>query len=93
MQFVGVASQETGNPMLMPERHGVDWWLLARDIGGTNGSGLSAAFGVRGMPLTAFYGDCGELLHVQLGSFNEPQLSSFIAQLYGIEPSVPNRQS
>lgn len=85
VQFVGVASQETGNPLLMPERHGVDWWPLARDIGGSNGSGLSTALGARGMPLTAFYDDRGALLHVQLGSITEPQLKSFIAQFYGIE--------
>ena len=85
VQFVGIASQETGDPMFMPERHGVDWWPLARDIGGSNGSGLSIAMGARGMPLTAFYDDGGKLLHVQLGSITEPQLRSFINQLYGIE--------
>jgi cytochrome c biogenesis protein CcmG/thiol:disulfide interchange protein DsbE len=85
VQFVGVASQETGNPMFMPERHRVDWWPLARDIGGANGSGLSTAMGARGMPLTAFYNAGGQLLHVQLGSITETQLRSFIDELYGIE--------
>lgn len=41
--------------------------------------------GARGMPLTAFYDDGGQLLHVQLGSITETQLRSFINDLYGIE--------
>lgn len=82
--FVGVASQETGDPLLMPRRHGVDWWTLARDTGGHTGDGLSRALGARGMPLTAFYDADGQLVHVQLGALTEPQLRASIGQLYGI---------
>lgn len=85
VQFVGIASRETGNPMLMPERHGVDWWPLARDVGGGDGSGLSTALGARGMPLTAFYDESGELLRVQLGSMSEAQLRAMLTELYGVD--------
>jgi thiol-disulfide isomerase/thioredoxin len=85
INFVGIASQETGDEMLMPRRHGVDWWPLARDIGPGSGAGLSRALGARGMPLTAFYDESGELLTVQLGAMTEPQLRAAIAQLYGIQ--------
>jgi len=82
--FVGIASQETGDPMFMPRRHGIDWWPLARDIGGGTGSGLSTALGARGMPLTAFYDADGTLLRVQIGAVSESQLSDMIRALYGI---------
>ena len=85
VDFVGIASQENGNPLFMPERHGVDWWVLARDVGGRNGSGLSEAFGARGMPLTAFYDENGRVVHTQLGALSESQLRDAIRQLYGIE--------
>jgi hypothetical protein len=39
----------------MPKRHDITSWPLARDTGGRNGSGLHAAPGGRGMPITAFY--------------------------------------
>ncbi len=84
VQFVGIASQETGDPMFMPRRHGLDWWPLARDIGGGTGSGLSTALGARGMPLTAFYDANGTLLRVQIGAMSEPQLRDMIRTLYGI---------
>lgn len=70
--------------MFMPERHGIDWWPLARDIGGGTGSGLSTALGARGMPLTAFYGPDGTLLHVQLGAISETQLRDTIRTLFGV---------
>lgn len=84
VQFVGINSQETGNAMLMPNRHGVDWWPLASDIGGGNGRELSRALGARGMPLTVFYDENGEILHVQLGGISESQLRAFITRFYDI---------
>lgn len=83
IDFVGIASQETGDPLHMPTKHGVDWWPLAHDLGGSHG-GLSRELGARGMPLTAFYDAEGRLLHTQLGSMSEAQLRSAIEQLYGI---------
>jgi cytochrome c biogenesis protein CcmG, thiol:disulfide interchange protein DsbE len=80
--FVGVNALETGDRMLMPERHGVTWWTLARDIG-SRGNDLHAALGGRGMPLTAFYDAAGRLLHVDPGALDEATLRERIATLYG----------
>ena len=82
--FIGVNALETGDPMYMPERHGITWWPLAADIGGRNGSGLHDALGARGMPVTAFYDQQGELLHVDNGALPEPALRQRIQQLFGI---------
>lgn len=82
--FIGVNALETGDRLLMPERHGIGWWPLARDIGGRNGSGLHAALGGRGMPITAFYDEAGQLLHVDGGAVPEPVLRARLADLYGL---------
>jgi cytochrome c biogenesis protein CcmG, thiol:disulfide interchange protein DsbE len=81
--FVGVNANETGDPLLMPERHGITHWPLARDVGGRNGSGLHQALGGRGMPITAFYDAQGNLLHVDLGALPEPALRQRLDDLYG----------
>jgi cytochrome c biogenesis protein CcmG, thiol:disulfide interchange protein DsbE len=81
--FVGVNSNETGDPLYMPRRHGIADWPLARDIGGRNGSGLHQALGGRGMPITAFYDARGKLLHVDLGALPEPALRQRLDDLYG----------
>ena len=83
--FVGVNALETGDPMYMPNRHGITWWPLASDIGGRNGSGLHAALGGRGMPITAFYDAHGTLLHVDGGTLPEPALRQRLDQLYGLD--------
>ena len=82
--FVGVAAIETGDPMTMPERHGITWWPLARDIG-SRGNDLHAALGGRGMPITAYYDDTGNLLHVDTGAIDEAALRERITSLYQIE--------
>jgi cytochrome c biogenesis protein CcmG/thiol:disulfide interchange protein DsbE len=82
---VGVASNETGDPMYMPERHGITHWPLAQDIDGRNGSGLHAALGGRGMPITAFYDAEGNLLHVDLGALPEQALRQRVDDLYGTD--------
>jgi cytochrome c biogenesis protein CcmG/thiol:disulfide interchange protein DsbE len=84
VNFVGIASQETGNALSMPQRHDITDWPLAQDVGGRNRSGLSEALGARGMPLTAFYSADGEFLEVRLGSMSEAELRSIINRLYGI---------
>jgi thiol-disulfide isomerase/thioredoxin len=86
--FVGVNALETGDPMTMPERHGITSWPLARDIG-SRGSDLHAALGGRGMPITAFYDPAGRLVHVEPGALDEARLRDVIAQLYGIETGSP----
>lgn len=80
--FVGVNANETGDPLLMPERHGITHWPLARDVGGRNGSGLHQALGGRGMPITAFYDADGQLLHVDLGALPERVLRQRLDDLY-----------
>lgn len=82
--FVGVNALETGDRLLMPERHGITWWPLARDIG-SRGNDLHAALGGRGMPITAFYDDAGRLLQVDPGALDEATLRTRISSLYGIE--------
>lgn len=83
--FVGVNANETGDPMYMPERHGITHWPLARDIGGRNNSGLHAALGGRGMPITAFYDADGNLLQVDLGALPEQALRQRLDDLYGTD--------
>jgi hypothetical protein len=82
-----VNALETGDRLLMPERHGITWWPLARDTGGRNGSGLHAALGGRGMPITAFYDETGQLLDVDGGAVPEPVLRARLADLYGLGSS------
>lgn len=83
--FIGVNSLETGDALLMPERHDITWWPLARDTGGRNGSGLHAALGGRGMPITAFYDADGSLLHVDGGALPEHLLRARLNELYGVD--------
>ncbi|MGQ0618273.1 MAG: redoxin domain-containing protein [Acidimicrobiia bacterium] len=82
--FIGVNALETGDPMTMPERHGITWWPLARDVG-SRGNDLHAALGGRGMPITAFYDAAGQLLHVDPGTLDETTLRARITDLYQIE--------
>lgn len=83
--FVGVNSLETGDPMYMPERHGITWWPLARDVGGANGSGLLGALGAgNAMPITAFYDEDGKLLRVDRAALPESTLRTRLRELYGV---------
>jgi len=83
--FVGVNALETGDRNLMPERHGITWWPLAKDVGGGNGSGLHDALGGgNSMPLTAFYDATGKLLAVDRAALPEDALRQRISDLYGI---------
>lgn len=81
--FVGVNTLETGDPDLMPSRHGITWWPLARDVGGSNGSGLHNALGGgNSMPLTAFYDADGQLVAVDRAALPEDALRGRISDLY-----------
>jgi thiol-disulfide isomerase/thioredoxin len=84
VNFVAVASQENGDALAMARTYKVDWWPLARDVGGTQASGLHDALGARGMPLTAFYDGSGKVLTVVFGAISEADLRSRIQALYGI---------
>jgi thiol-disulfide isomerase/thioredoxin len=87
--FIGVASMETGDPNLMPQRHGVTWWPLARDIGGSKKSGLhdELAKGF-GMPVTAFYDERGKLLRVRNGGLIGTDLTDSLNELYKIDIKI-----
>lgn len=84
--FVGVDALETGSPMLMPRRHHITWWAVAKDVGGAQGSGLHDALGGgSSMPLTAFYDADGKLLDVERAALPETALRAKVHQLYGVD--------
>ncbi len=87
VQFVGIDTQDGGTGLGDAEKWGIAGvWPLAKDIGGTNGSGLSTGtFGMRGSPMTAFYDADGTVVHVQRGGISGAQLKGAIQDLFGIE--------
>ncbi|MEO6205538.1 MAG: TlpA disulfide reductase family protein [Mycobacteriales bacterium] len=85
--FLGVASLETGNKNLMPERHGLvgSFTALAQDVGGANGSGLHDELGGgNSMPLTAFYDSTGKLVDVQRTALSREALRQKMVDLFQI---------
>ena len=81
--FAGVDSEETGDGLAFARQTGVGDWVLARDVGGRELSGLRDALeATPGMPVTAFYDSNGTLLHVQLGALSVDQLRSQLSSLY-----------
>jgi thiol-disulfide isomerase/thioredoxin len=83
VNFIGVASMETGDPNLMPKRHGLTSWPLARDVGGSNGSGLHDQYAKGfGLPVTAFYDADGTLLRVHKGGLVGADLTDSLNELY-----------
>jgi cytochrome c biogenesis protein CcmG/thiol:disulfide interchange protein DsbE len=85
--FVGVNALETGDRFFMPRRHGITWWPLARDVGGSNGDGLHRALsgGLDAMPITAWYDSHGRLLHVDRGALPGSALRARLHELYAID--------
>lgn len=84
--FIGVASMETGDPSLLPQRHGIGWWPLARDVGGSKNSGLHDEYARGfGMPVTAFYDEDGKLLRVRTGGLVGIDLTDSLNELYDID--------
>ena len=82
--FVGVDSEETGDGLAMARQYGVDWWRLAADSGGADGSGLHDDLGAPGMPVAAFYDASGRLLTVVPGAMSADDLRSRVHDLFGI---------
>ena len=80
--FIGVNSQETGDGLAFARENGIDSWPLARDVGGTQDSGLHDALGASGLPITAFYDASGRLLKVHIGAFTEEALRAQLQELY-----------
>ena len=83
--FAGVDSEETGDGLAFAQQHGVGNWVLARDLGGRELSGLRDALeSTPGMPVTAFYDSSGHLLHVQIGALSSDDLNAQISSLFHI---------
>jgi thiol-disulfide isomerase/thioredoxin len=84
--FIGVNSLETGNGMAMARRYHLteSGFVLARDTGGSVGSGLHDALQGQGMPITAFYDANGHLVDVARGALPEDTLRDRLHQLYGV---------
>jgi cytochrome c biogenesis protein CcmG/thiol:disulfide interchange protein DsbE len=87
VHFVGIDTQDNGSGLGDAERWGIAGvWPLARDIGGTNGSGLSTGtFGARGSPMTVFYDEAGTVVHVQQGGLSAEQLLTALDEFLGVD--------
>jgi thiol-disulfide isomerase/thioredoxin len=87
VHFVGIDTQDNGSGLGDAERWGIAGvWPLARDIGGTNGSGLSTGtFGARGSPMTVFYDEEGQVVHVQQGGLSAQQLLAALDEFLGVK--------
>ncbi|MEA3511139.1 MAG: TlpA disulfide reductase family protein [Actinomycetota bacterium] len=87
VHFVGIDTQDNGSGLGDAERWGIAGvWPIARDIGGSNGSGLSSGtFGARGSPMTVFYDEDGTVVHVQQGGLSAQQLIDALDQLFGVQ--------
>lgn len=86
VNWVGINTQDNGAGMGDARKWGIDTrWPLARDIGGSNGNGLSTGtFGMRGSPMTVVYSETGEIVHVQRGGMSAVDLLSILQQAFGI---------
>ncbi len=87
VHFVGIDTQDNGSGLGDAERWGIAGvWPLARDIGGTNGSGLSTGtFGARGSPMTVFYDEAGTVVHIQQGGLSAQQLLAALDEFFGVK--------
>lgn len=85
--FVGVNSLETGSGMRMAREFDLpdSGFVLAKDIKGQQRSGLHDALGGRGMPITAFYDDKGQLIDFAGGALPGDALRQKLQQLYGVD--------
>lgn len=86
VQFVHVNSREDGSWRRLVDKHGTDWWPIARDINGTRsgGSGLWETLDGRNMPITAFFDAEGRLVNTNSGTLSESQLRAELARLFGV---------
>lgn len=80
--FVGVDSLENGDGVAMARQYAVDSWPLARDVGGTQASGLHDALGGQGMPLTAVYDPSGKLVDVVFSAVSGDDLRATLHRLF-----------
>jgi thiol-disulfide isomerase/thioredoxin len=86
--FVGVDSEENGDGLALARQTGITSWPLARDVGGSQMSGLREAVeATPGMPVTAFYDRNGMLRDARLGAMSSDALAAELQQLFAV--SVP----
>jgi thiol-disulfide isomerase/thioredoxin len=83
--FIGVNSLETGNGLAMARQYHLDTagFVLARDVGGAQASGLHDAIGAQGMPASIFYDAEGKVLDVERAALPESDLRRKLDHLYG----------
>ncbi|MDJ0923488.1 MAG: TlpA disulfide reductase family protein [Acidimicrobiia bacterium] len=83
VNFVGINSQDNGRGLGDAEKWGIAGrWPLAKDIGNSNGSGMSTGtFGARGMPLNLVYDASGTLVHVQPGGLSTQNALNLLTDL------------
>jgi len=85
--FVGVDSEENGDGLALARLTGITTWPLARDVGGSQQSGLRDALSsIPGMPVTAFYDASGTLRDVRLGALTGAALATHLRELFGVSP-------
>lgn len=88
VQFAGIDSEENGDGVGMAQHYGVTAWPLARDVGGSQLSGLREALEtIPGMPVTAFYDSSGRVRLVRLGAESVQQLEADLQRLFGVSVS------
>lgn len=82
--FAGIDSLENGDGLAMARQSGITSWPLARDVGGSDASGLHDNLGARGMPVAAFYSAGGRLVDVVEGALTSSELRSRVSTLFGV---------
>jgi thiol-disulfide isomerase/thioredoxin len=84
--FIGVDSVDSGRGLPMARQYALSesGFVLARDIGGGQGSGLHDALNALGMPATAFYDASGKLVFKANEAIPEATLRAKLRQLYGV---------
>ena len=84
--FIGVDSDDSGRGASMARQYGLSaaGFVLATDVGGSQGTGLHDAYGAPGMPFTAFYDANGRLVFKAIEAIPEATLRHKLDQLYGL---------
>jgi thiol-disulfide isomerase/thioredoxin len=84
--FIGVDSDDSGRGAGMASQYGLSaaGFVLATDVGGSQGTGLHDALGAPGMPATAFYDAGGRLVFKAIEAIPEATLRRKLDELYGL---------
>ncbi|HWW53128.1 MAG TPA: TlpA disulfide reductase family protein [Acidimicrobiales bacterium] len=84
--FIAVDSDDSGRGAGMARDYGLAaaGFVLATDVGGSQGSGLHDALGAPGMPATAFYDASGHVVFKAIEAIPEDTLRRELNRLYGL---------